>query len=195
MFIALYMLDYNKQIKDTASLTYSELKISHNLIEEDIVYEFMNETFSSDSCLIDSFEYKKILCFTIGHSKEIIRFINELDDSIINSSEKKHMIGKISGESFLWDNSKLRNFWVLTPNDLNKIHNSVNTDYWDEFQRTFGNYGKHQYSKPIFNSSYSFAVIEHSGQGGWELGSGEIMAFVKIRGKWTFYSKKSLWIS
>lgn len=189
------MLNYDNQRKANLILTYTDLKQSYSLIKDNETYDFMNEIFGSDSVLTDSMELTKIQCLSIAHSKDLWSFIKGLPDSIASSSEKKNMKKQLTYESLLWDNSKLKNCWILTPNDLSKIRISDSTDYWEEFRRLFGKYGKHNYSKPIFNSDYTVAVIKHSGQGGWLMGSGEIYVFIRIKGEWVFYLERNLWIS
>ena len=185
------MLNYNSQEKKT----YSDLINSKRLIKQNETYDFMNEIFCKDSASVDSLQFTKIICSSIGHSKELGKFINEISDTILSNSDKKFMKDQLIKTSLIWDKSKLKNFWVLAPSDLNKIDDSGNNDYWEEFRKLYGNYGRHKFSKPIFNKNFTVAIIEHIGQGDWLLGSGEIIVYIKINEKWTFYFEKNLWIS
>jgi hypothetical protein len=96
---------------------------------------------------------------------------------------------------FLWDNQKLKNVWCLTPKDFAKIERSDSTDYWEEFQANFGSYGRHNYSRPVFNQDKTLCVIEHSGQGNWLAGSGSVLLFKKLNGNWIKVKEELLWIS
>ncbi len=195
MMIAIIIFDYSIKNMHKSHLPYSELKQNYKLIEDDATYEFMNEILHVDSILLDSMEYTKIVCFSIGHSKDLKEFIKDLPDSIIDRSDKRYMINQLYPESLLWDNSKLKNCWILTPHDLNKISTSDVFDYWEEFRRIYGKYGEHSYSKPIFNKNKTVVVLEHIVQGDVLWGSDDIIAFIKKKGKWILLKNQNLWVS
>ena len=192
LFIAVYMLTYESGM----SLTIEELKERKLVVDNESVYEFMNETFfRSDSVIIDSLEFQKIMCFSLGHSKDVKNFIKQINDTVLSKTGKRYMLNQLNKKSLLWNENELKNCWSLAPADFQDLTNNSCWDYWEAFQKKFGNGGKHNYSVPIFNSSKTFVVIEHSGQGGCLLGSGEVLSFIKVNGKWKFYKELHLWIS
>ena len=164
---------------------------------EDIeTYDFMNHTlFDGDSILTDSMEFMKLNCFSLKHSSDLKSFINSISDSLLSSSDKKFMRNQLTDEVYLWDNERLINAWCLIPSDFAKINRSDTTDYWEEFRANFGKYGHHHYSRPIFNQDKNICVIEHSGQGDWLMGSGDILLFKKVNGNWRLLKEENLWIS
>ena len=83
----------------------------------------------------------------------------------------------------------------MIPKDLYEVQEDDILDYWENFRKLYGNYGHHHYSKPIFNKEKNMVIIEHSGQGGWLLGSGDIILFRKEKGKWKLIKEQNLWIS
>lgn len=196
ILIGLFVLNYDNYRKTNAGYSYSDLKKRYNVITNNDTYDFLNYSlFGADSILSDSLEFIKINCFTLKHSSKLKSFINSISDTLLSPTDKKIMKSQLSSEVFLWDNEKLINVWCLTPKDLNKINQSDTTDYWEEFRANFGKYGRHYYSRPIFNQNKDICIIEHSGQGDWLLGSGDIFIFKKINEKWTSVKEKNLWIS
>jgi hypothetical protein len=137
----------------------------------------------------------KINCFSLKHSSELKSFINSISDNILNNTDKKFIKNQLTDEIYLWDNEKFVNVWCLTFRDLAKIGQSDTLDYWEEFRANFGKYGNHHYSKPIFNKNKDILVIEHSGQADWLVGSGEILLFRKVNGKWRLLKEEKLWVS
>lgn len=196
ILIGLFMLNYDNYRKTNAGYSYLDLKEKYNLISENDVYSFMNSTFfKTDSLVSDSMEFTKIKCFTRKHSSELKAFLKSADDTLLSESDRNYMKSKLTDEIYLWDNEKLMSVWCLTPKDMYRINLSDTTDYWEEFRANFGNYGHHNYSKPIFNKTKNKCIIEHSGQGDWLWGSGEILLFKKVNGNWVFIHEVSLWIS
>ena len=105
------------------------------------------------------------------------------------------MKSQFVSQTLLWDQNKLINVWCLTPKDLYKVQENDTIDYWENFRELFGNYGHHNYSKPIFNKDMTIVVIEHSGQGDWVWGSGDILLFRKENDEWILIKEYNLWIS
>tara|TARA_B100000809_G_C15041680_1_gene495765 strand:+ start:592 stop:1260 length:669 start_codon:yes stop_codon:yes gene_type:complete len=196
MLIGLFMLNYDNYRKTNAGYSYQDLKEKYNVISENEVYSFMNSTFfKTDSIISDSMEFTKVKCFSKKHSSELKSFIKSTNDTFLSSSEKKYMKNQLINEVYLWDNERFVNVCYLTPKDMYKINLSDTTDYWEECIVNFGNYGHHNYSKPIFNKKKTVCIIEHSGQGGWLFGSGDILLFKKINGNWVLIHEENLWIS
>lgn len=95
----------------------------------------------------------------------------------------------------LWDQSLLPRAWCLTPKELYKIQKNDTLDYWTAFREFCGNGGLHEFSIPVFSEDKKTVVIEHSGQGGLLLGSGEILVFKNRNGVWRLVLTYPLWIS
>ena len=175
--------------------TYDELKLKREVISENEIYEFINEIYyKNDSIANDSLKYRKLMCFSIPHSKAFVNLIDELPDSIVNIDNKIHLKNQIYTKTKLWDKDKLKNFWVLTPSDLKKIEEIENDDYWENYRKFFGN-GKNSYSIPIFNKSKTVVIIQIESQGDYLLGHESIFIYLKKNGKWKLYKEELLWIS
>ena len=175
--------------------TYDELKLTREVISENEIYEFINEIYyKNDSIANDSLKYRKLMCFSIPHSKAFVNLIDELPDSIVNIDNKIHLKNQIYTKTKLWDKDKLKNFWVLTPSDLKKIEEIENDNYWENYRKLFGS-GQSSNSVPIFNKSKTVAIIQILGQGDYLLGFESINVYLKIDGKWKYYTEKLLWIS
>ena len=196
IWLGVFVLNYDKYMVTSAGYSYSDLKEVQAVITDAECYDFMNNALlGGEKILTDSMEFIKLNCYSLKHSSELKSFINSLNDSILNASDKDFMKSELQNKTYLWDNEKLINAWCLIPKDFSKIVRSDTTDYWEEFRTAFGKYGHHHYSKPVFNLAKDICVIEHSGQGGWLSGSGEILLFKKINGKWTMLEEEGLWIS
>ncbi len=196
ILIGLFVLNYDNYRKTNAGYSYSDLKEKYPVIKEEVAYEFMNYAlFGAPKTETDSLEFIKLNCFSTKHTSDLKSFISSMNDSLLSKADKKIMKQQLSNKVFLWDNKELINVWCLTPKDFARINHSDTTDYWEEFRTNFGNYGHHHYSKPVFSKDKNICIIEHSGQGGWLFGSGEILLFKKIKGKWTLLKEENLWIS
>ncbi len=196
ILIGVFVLDYDNYRKTNAGYSYSDLKEKYPVIKDTETYEFMNYAFFGASNIItDSLEFIKLDCFSLKHSSDLKSFISSANDRLLSREDKISMRQQLSNEVYLWDNKKLINTWCLTPKDFAKMNHSDTTDYWEEFRKHFGKYGYHHYSKPIFNKDKNVCIIEHSGQGGWLFGSGEILLFKKVKGKWKLLKEDNLWIS
>ena len=78
--------------------------------------------------------------------------------------------------------------------DLKKIDELDGDHYWENYRKLFGS-GKSSNSVPIFNKSKTVAIIQIEGQGDYLLGFETIIVYLKINGKWKYYTEKQLWIS
>jgi hypothetical protein len=192
ILVTFFGLDHQK----SSQYSFEDLKNKHVTLDDDEAYTLMNQAiFDRDSILTDSLLFIKLNVFTLKHSSDLKSFINEASDSLINPTDKRYMIKQLSDMVSLWDNQKLTNVWCLTPKDFAKIERSDSTDYWEEFQANFGSYGRHNYSRPVFNQDKTLCVIEHSGQGNWLAGSGSVLLFKKLNGNWIKVKEELLWIS
>lgn len=179
ILLGLFFLNYNSFLQKNADYSYADLKQRYAVIKDIEAYDFMRDALlDGDSVLLDSMEFTKIKCFSIKHSSDLKSFINSIDDSLLSVSERKYMLNQLTDEMYLWDNERLINAWCLTPKDLAKI--KASDDYWEGFSSTFGNYGYHCYSKPIFNQKNDICIIEHVGRGDWTVGSGGILLFTEV---------------
>ena len=192
ILVTFFGLDHQK----SSQYSFEDLKNKHVTLDDDEAYTLMNQAiFDRDSILTDSLLFIKLNVFALKHSSDLKSFINEASDSLINPTDKRYMIKQLSDMVSLWDNQKLTNVWCLTPKDFAKIERSDSTDYWEEFQANFGSYGRHNYSRPVFNQDKTLCVIEHSGQGNWLAGSGSVLLFKKLNGNWIKVKEELLWIS
>lgn len=196
IIIGFFLNGYDDYRKTNAGYSYDELKNKYTVISEQEIYDFMNYTlFGADSVIDDRREFMKLICISFTHSSDLKKFINSQPDTVLTGQDKKIMTAQLEYQTFLWDQDKLINVWCLTPKDLYKIQENDTIDYWENFREHFGNYGRHKYSKPIFNKEKNIIVIEHSGQGDWLWGSGDILLFRKENGKWRLFKEQNLWIS
>lgn len=188
----------NQIYKSTYNYIYSsfdELKQNRDVISNTEIYDFINEIYSdNDSIEKDSLEFRKLMCFSIPHSETLVNLIDELPDSIVNIENKIHLKNQICTKTKLWDKDQLKNCWVLTPFDLKKIDEIDNDNYWENYRKIFGS-GKSSNSIPIFNKSKTVAIIQIESQGDYLLGYESILVYLKINGKWEYYTEKQLWIS
>jgi len=193
ILIGVFVLNYDNYRKTNASYSYSDLIEKYPMIKEKEVYQFMNYAlFGASNIDTDSLEFIKLNCISLKHSSDLKSFISSTSDSLLSRADKKIMRQQLSNEIYLWDKKALINVWCLTPKDFTKINRSDTADYWEEFRANFGNYGYHHYSMPVFNNDKNICIIEHSGQGGWLLGSREILLFKKVKGKWILLKEKEL---
>lgn len=188
----IFLLDsteYEYQIE----IPCSEINTDYNLISDNEIYFFMNQTFGGDSIILDSTEFFKIHYLTTIPSDELRDFVKNLPDSIADKYCKKYLLDQLKDECFGWDKIKLENFWVITPEEGSKISDTL--DYYKEFIRIFGENGNNYFSKPIFNKEKTLIIFERSQYINWEAAYGDIFVFKKIDNKWTYYFGKHLWIS
>lgn len=196
ILIGFFLNGYDDYRKTNAGYSYDDLKKRNTVIYEQEIYDFMNYTlFCADSLIDDRREFMKLNCFSLKHSLDLKKFINSQPDSILTSHDIKFIKSQLAYQTFLWDQDKLINVWCLTLKDLYKTQENDTIYYWENFRELFGNYGHHHYSKPIFNKDKTIIVIEHSGQGDWLLGSGNILLFREENGKWKLIKEQNLWIS
>lgn len=175
--------------------TYDELKLTREVISENEIYDFLNEIYTDgDSIEKDSLKFRKLMCFSIPHSEPLINLIDELPDSIVDNDNRIYFKNQICKKTKLWDKDQLKNCWVLTPSDLKKIDELDDDHYWENYRKLFGS-GKSSNSVPIFNKSKTVAIIQIEGQGDYLLGFETIIVYLKINGKWKYYTEKQLWIS
>ena len=196
ILIGLFVNGYGNYRKNKISYSYEDLKSKNTVISEQEIYDFMNYTiFEADSVINDRREFMKLNCFSLKHSSELKKFINSQPETVLTIQDKKYMKSQIKNQIFLWDQDQLINVWCLIPKDLYEVQEDDTLDYWENFRKLYGNYGHHHYSKPIFNKEKNMVIIEHSGQGGWLLGSGDIILFRKEKGIWKLIKEQNLWIS
>ncbi len=195
MLIMFYMLHYNNRLEEEKTLSYNELKQTYPIIAGEETYEFMSTILDTPSFEMDTLLDNKIVCFSIGHTRNLRRFISALPDTVLSGKEKKFIKSQFSSESLLWDNSKLKFCRMLTPQDLCHINRSDTTEYWEEFERLFGYGGYNKYSNPVFNSDSTIAIVEHTAQSGLFSGIGRVLLFKKVKGKWILFRERNLWIS
>jgi hypothetical protein len=195
-FIVLIFTNYQyKYVFNYINSSYAEHKLNKELISDNGVYDFLNEVYSENSLLEnDSLKYIKLMCFSIPHTKTFVNLIDELPDTIVNIDNKIYLKNQICTKTKLWDKYKLKNFWVLTPFDLQKIENIENDNYWGNYRKLFGS-GKNSYSVPIFNKSKTVAIIQIKSQGDYLLGHESIKIYLKINESWILYKDELLWIS
>lgn len=185
VLLAFFMNGYDHYRKKNAGYSYDELKTRNIVISEQEIYDFMNYTlFGADSLIDDKRESMKLICFSLKHNSDIKRFIFSQPDTVLTTQDRKYMGSQCDSRIFLWDQDKLINVWCLTPKDLYEFNENDTTDYWEHFEKLFGNHGYHHYSKPILNQEKNIAVIAHSGREGWLGGIEEILLFKKENGKW-----------
>lgn len=180
--------------KKYLNASYEELKKEYKLVNDSEAYEFINSMLnSSDTIINDIREHIKINCFTSEHGKEIREFLELQNDSILSKNDKEFMKSQFENKVYLWDQDRLRNVRCLTPKDLNEIEKRTDRDYWELFEELYGKYGRHKFSKPIFNEDKTKLIIEHEGSSGWEMGSGELYIFSKKNEKWYIDAKSTIW--
>lgn len=196
VLMGLFLYGYIDFHRKNATFSYSDLKNKYPLVEGEEIYEFMNLTlFDSDSVIADSREHSKLVCLTLKHSAHLRKFINSLNDTVLTRKDKRFMKSQFVDQTFLWDQDKLINVWCLTPKDLAKVHDNDTSNYWENFRELYGNNGRDQYSRPIFNRNKTIVIIEHHGQADWLAGSARILLFRKEKGEWKLFKEKGLWVS
>ena len=176
-------------------MSFEDLRNHNKIISSNEDYEFLNSTILPKSLISDSILLTKISCFSTPHSKELRNYINNIPDSIVPRAERIRMKNSLSKEPCLWDNKRLNNCWLIIPKDYKRMAQSDTTDYWEEFRKVFGVNGKHNFSKPIFNSSKNILVIEHLISRDWFWSENEILLYKKENNIWKLVDKKSLWMS
>lgn len=185
-------------------LTFQSCSNPETVVTDQDIYNFMNVViFHSDSTITNKEELEKIHAVTVPFSESTRPFIWTLD---IGFRNKVFLQRQIDQDPINWDCSKLQNVICVPADTIRKIFSVgseiiktetgfIFIDAWEDFRKKYGNGGLHHYSQPIFTKDKNFALIEHGGQGDWELGSGAILAFKKNKSKWEIYDQEELWIS
>lgn len=180
--------------------SYTVLKNSSKVISDNDIYNFMNEIYSNDNIenvTKDSLKLMKLMCFSIPHEDAFIYLIDELPDTIVNVENKEYLKNQLDKKTKLWDKTKLKGCWVLTPSDLKKVdqlEKSNGKDYWTNYKALYGN-GNYRCSIPIFDKNKSVAIIHVERSGGYLLADGSIYVYLKRNGRWVYYTQSLLWIS
>ena len=193
----LFLLNYENHRKIRASYSYADLRTQYQVIEDEIVYELINQVFL-DTKIVDSMKMWNINCFTFQHSYALKSFIKKTSDDLISQTDKKIMRRQLNNTIYLWDNKKLNNARCLIPKDyyiVNQSNQNDSVDYWVNFRANFGYGGNNSFSKPIFNSDKSLAVVEYIGAVDWVVATNDILLFRKENGKWVLVKQQNLWVS
>ncbi|WP_133607226.1 zinc ribbon domain-containing protein [Flavobacterium cheniae] len=180
--------------------SYTVLKNSRKVISDNDIYNFMNEIYSNESIenvTKDSLKFRKLMCFSIPHGDSFINLIDELPDTIVNVENKEYLINQLDKKTKLWDKTKLKGFWVLTPSDLKKVdqlEKSNGKDYWTNYKTLYGK-GNSSCSIPIFDKNKSVAIIHVERSADYLLANSSIYVYLKRNGRWEYYTQSLLWIS
>ena len=196
IFLGVYFYGYDGFWKRSVAYEYVDL-IEHNeVVCGEHIYNFMNECLFAEESIEDNLRlFTKLKCFSLKHSSALERFFVEAAPSVLTIEEKSYMKKQLGVTLKLWDQSLLPSAWCLTPKELYKIQKNDTLDYWTAFREFCGNGGLHEFSIPVFSEDKKTVVIEHSGQGGLLLGSGEILVFKNRNGVWRLVLTYPLWIS
>ena len=192
LILGLIIPALNYKLIDSNRHNYTELKNYFPLIEDQNIYNFMNQLIKNNP--IDSLHYRKMRCFTISLDEDSKKVINKISEKYLNKEDKKFILSQISNKRFLWDKNRLSNYWLLSQVVIDSLHNEKE-DFWKAFKKEYGFYGLHSFSKPLFNNNKDIVVIEHSGSGGGTLGSGSILIYKKVDNSWVLIENYRLWIS
>jgi hypothetical protein len=204
--IAVFFTNLENYRQRKSNTSYEELIEKHELISEEWIYKFMNNTFfNSDTILNDSLCFFKVNILTSKHSSDLRKYISS--SSLLSRADKKYLKSQLSNKIFIWDKNRLVNVWCLTPRDFFAINEIVSekadtTDvayainaYSYVFEEIHGVGGQHRYSKPIFNRDKSFAVIEYQYYYSAFAAGSDILLYEKKGDKWILIDEKNLWIS
>ncbi len=124
----------------------------------------------------------------------------------LKPGDKPFMLEQIDSSVLIWNCDRLNTVICPDTNVVDSIFSLPDKpiqskevlafkDPWSIFRQVYGNYGLHSYSKPIYNQNRTIVIIEHSGVGGYTMGSGEIYIFKRDNSKWELIYELDLWIS
>ena len=192
---SLFLLNANNHMKIQFSHSYEELCEEYKTIEDEVVYDLINQAFlGKDIVLPDSIKWN-IYCFTIPHSRELKSFIANVSNELINKNDKYFIKSQLDATSYLWNNKRLNNARCLIPKDYYEEEENDTIDYWDKYEANFGYGGKHSFSKPIFNRDRTLAVIEHKYYFGFLYAGNVILLYKKEKCIWTLLERQYILIS
>ena len=144
--------------------------------------------------LPDSMKWN-INCLTIPHNQTLKSFIKNVDDELITQTDKNFMKRQLNTMICLWNEEMLNSARCLCPKDYYKVGQNDTIDYWVKYRVNFGHGGDHRFSKPIFNSDRSLAVIEYENYFDLLAASNNIILYKKENGKWILVKWQNIWTS
>jgi len=192
--------------KDTLKQIKILVKKAASIISENDVYNLMNQaTFPTDTAALPDSLCTKIAKKTLTFGEHLnLNLLKSLSPTYIELADVLFMFSQISCNATEWDCGRLKNVVCLSQADLDMVFakrtgeiDSIDysSEKWKQFRRSYGKYGLHWYSKPIFNEKMDFALIEYRGAGGRGLGSGALLIFQKKDSRWRLVEARELWIT
>lgn len=132
---------------------------------------------------------------TLKYDSKVLDFIESIEDSILNSIQKRELISKVSYETKLWDCEKLNSINCLTTREIEAAFGDREfMTSWDRFRKRY-NGGYHQLSDPIYDNKKDFVIVQHMITCGNLCGEEEFILFKLVGGQWKEMKKKSIWVS
>ena len=195
VFSSLFLLNIENYRIKRAFYSYVDLREQYNMVEDEVVYELLNQVFLGKGVVLPDSMKWNINCFTIPHSQTLKSFITNVSDELLSQTDKISMKRQLNTTIFLWNDEKLNNARCLCPKDYYEVGQNDSIDYWVKYRASFGHGGDHHFSKPIFNSDRSLAVIEYENYFDWLAASNNIILYKKENGKWILVKWQNIWVS
>lgn len=201
VFSSLFLLNIENYRKIRASYSYADLRSftdlreQYKMIDDEVIYDLLNQVFLGEGTILPDSMKWNIYCFTIPHSHTLKSFITNISNELITQTDKDFIKRQLDTTIYLWDNEKLNNARCLCPKDYYEVRQNDTIDYWVKYRANFGHGGDHSFSKPIFNSNKSLAVIEYENYFDLLAASNNIILYKKENGKWVLVKWQNIWIS
>ena len=190
------MMDYPKQQEMYVHLDYAQLTKSFKTIDDIDSHNFLNEIFCDSVKYKPSTDRINIDAISIEFPIEVKQFIKKLPNTVLSPKERSTLIQSCCRlKPRVWDTLKLEKLRVLTPAEINSVTRQDTTDFWEAFHSKYGYSGIHSFSQPLFNRKKDVVIINHSFQGDWLSGFGQIECYKKRDRRWELIKVMNLWIS
>lgn len=99
-------------------------------------------------------------------------------------------------KNFKFDKNKIRkHLQYTTDEELFKLNENKESDYWTEFDKKYGNKCIQRFSVPFFNKDKTMCVVQNSTSCGYLNGRGYTAIYKKVDGKWIEVKSFDHWIS
>ena len=169
----------------------------------DFRYEVLNQLIDSDSLSYkqNSFIYsstlKSVYLYenesyepkTLGITLKYDSVFSQKDSAYYRNQEKKTF-------NFRFDKRKVKQkLQYATDEELHKLNEIKNSDFWSEFNKKYGNKCIRRFSVPFFNKDKTMCIVQNSVSCGYLNANGYTAIYKKINGEWKEIKSFDHWVS
>lgn len=98
--------------------------------------------------------------------------------------------------NFRFDKRKVRQkLQYATDEELHKLNEIKNSDFWTEFDKKYGHRCIHSFSVPFFNKDKTMCIVQNSVSCGYLNANGYTAIYKKINGDWKEIKSFDHWVS